>query len=184
MNNNAIGIISAMYSPKSDFGNLLDKRTIATLPFGARYRLIDFSLSMYVNSGIKSVGIIAPFFYRSLIDHVGAGRTWNLDRHIGGLFIMPSTVLGVKDDFSRFVVGDLLSNSRILKENNSDYIVFSDASAVINFDLNELIDAHIKSKSQATFLYSKSVESENHLTFEIDNNSRVSKSIIHKSDSL
>lgn len=59
---------------------LTSKRSMASVPFGARYRLIDFPLSNLVNAGISSVGIITKENYRSLMDHVGSGVYWDLDR--------------------------------------------------------------------------------------------------------
>ena len=59
---------------------LTAKRSMASVPFGARYRLIDFPLSNLVNAGISSVGIITKENYRSLMDHVGSGVYWDLDR--------------------------------------------------------------------------------------------------------
>ena len=73
--------------------NMLKKltanRSMASVPFGARYRIIDFALSNLVNAGANSVGIITKENYRSLMDHVGNGVAWDLDRKSGGLSILP-----------------------------------------------------------------------------------------------
>ena len=74
-----MGIITANYT-SDDLGALTENRTIASLPFGGRYRLIDFPLSNMVNAGIQTVGLVMPYKYRSIIDHVGAGKEWGLDR--------------------------------------------------------------------------------------------------------
>ena len=78
-----IGLIAANFATE-EMGELTDERTIASLPYGGRYRLIDFPLSNMVNSGISTVGIITPYKYRSIIDHIGAGKAWGLDRKNGG----------------------------------------------------------------------------------------------------
>ena len=91
----ALGIISANYNSE-DFGPLTEKRTVATLPFAGRYRLIDFPLSNMVNSGITTVGLITPYYYRSIMDHVGVGKPWGLARKIGGLFVLPGSAVGEK----------------------------------------------------------------------------------------
>lgn len=83
-----IGLISANYG-STEFGALLQNRTLASLPYGGRYRLIDFALSNMANAGITTVGVIAPVNSGSLIDHVGVGNPWNLGRKSGGLFLMP-----------------------------------------------------------------------------------------------
>ena len=75
---------------------LTQKRTMASVPFGGRYRLIDFVLSNMVNSGITNVGVITKLNYQSLMDHLGKGKEWDLDRKIDGLFILPPFGAGQK----------------------------------------------------------------------------------------
>ena len=77
-----IGLISATYSGNG-FGGLTKNRTLSSLPFCGRYRLIDFALSNMVNSGIQTVGVITPYNSGSLIDHIGTGSPWSLDRKSG-----------------------------------------------------------------------------------------------------
>ena len=64
-------------------------RTMASIPFGCRYRLIDFPLSNMVNSGITKIGIITHNNYQSLMDHIGTGKDWDLARRSGGIKILP-----------------------------------------------------------------------------------------------
>ena len=64
-------------------------RTLGSIPFGGRYRLIDFPLSNMVNSGITTVGLMTSNNYRSLIDHIGSGKDWDLARKDGGLILLP-----------------------------------------------------------------------------------------------
>ena len=73
----------------SMLGQLTENRTMASVPFGGRYRLIDFVLSNLINSGIKDVGIITKSNFQSLMDHVGNGKEWDLSRKKGGLTILP-----------------------------------------------------------------------------------------------
>ena len=90
-----IGLISANYG-STEFGALLQNRTLASLPYGGRYRLIDFALSNMANAGITTVGVIAPVNSGSLIDHIGVGNPWSLGRKRGGLFVMPGSVYGMQ----------------------------------------------------------------------------------------
>ena len=71
---------------------LTSKRLMASIPFGGRYRLIDFALSNMVNSGITTVGIVTKNNYQSLIDHLGSGKDWDLARKDGGI------ILAVEDE--------------------------------------------------------------------------------------
>ena len=83
----AMGIIfSNIYD--SSLGELTNQRTMASLPFGGRYRLVDFPLSNMVNSGINTVGLTTPYMYRSIMDHVGVGKAWALSRKEGGMFTL------------------------------------------------------------------------------------------------
>ena len=108
-----IGLISANYG-SSEFGELLENRTLASLPYGGRYRLIDFALSNMANAGITTVGVIAPADSGSLIDHIGVGNPWSLARKRGGLFVMPGSVYGMQKSGSRFLMRDLLKCDRAL----------------------------------------------------------------------
>ena len=80
----AMGIIFAnIYD--SSLGELTNKRTIASLPYGGRYRQIDFTLSNMSNSGIRHIGVITKYNYQSLMNHIGSGQEWDLDLEEGGL---------------------------------------------------------------------------------------------------
>ena len=86
--NDLHGILFA-YRSDSNLGELTRPRNTCSLPFGGRYRLIDFMLSSYVNAGISDVGLIVHESYQSLLDHVGSGKDWDLTRKHGGLRILP-----------------------------------------------------------------------------------------------
>ena len=86
--NDLHGIIFA-YRSDANLGELTRPRNTCSLPFGGRYRLVDFMLSNYVNAGITDVGIIVHQSYQSLLDHVGSGKDWELSRRHGGLRILP-----------------------------------------------------------------------------------------------
>ena len=83
-----MGIIFAL----GDSGNMLEltkKRSSSAIPVGGKYRAVDFPLSNMVNSGIVNIGILTQYNYRSLMDHLGSGKEWDLDRKNDGLFIFP-----------------------------------------------------------------------------------------------
>ena len=150
---NVFGIIFANYTGES-FGELLSKRTIASLPYGGRYRLVDFPLSNMVNSGITTVGLIMPSFYRSLVDHVGSGKEWNLDRKIGGLFILPGTVYGGHNTHESIMLSDLLENHRyIMRRENETYALIASSSKIYNMDYRPMIEQHIASGKSVTFAF-------------------------------
>ena len=84
--NNILGILFANVHDEK-VHELTEVRTLASAPFGGRYRLIDFPLSNMVNSGINKVGVITNNNYQSLLDHLGSGKAWDLSRKREGLYI-------------------------------------------------------------------------------------------------
>ncbi len=149
-----IGLISATYSGNG-FGGLTKNRTLASLPFCGRYRLIDFALSNMVNSGIKTVGVITPYNSGSLIDHIGTGSPWSLDRKSGGLFLMPGSVYGVQTGESRFLMRDMIENRMFLERDDADYVIVTGSSDVYNMSFEPLIKAHQESGKDVTAVYMK-----------------------------
>ena len=149
-----IGLISANYG-SSEFGALLENRTLASLPYGGRYRLIDFALSNMANAGIHTVGVIAPVNSGSLIDHIGVGNPWSLARKKGGLFVMPGSVYGMQRSGSRFLMRDLLKCELLFAKDDADYVIMSGSSDVCNMDYEPIIKAHAASGKPITMVYKK-----------------------------
>ena len=73
---NVMGII---FTNDGNIGELTNKRTMASLPFGGRYRQVDFGLSNLAFAGVRHVGIIARYSYQSLMNHIGDGEEWGLE---------------------------------------------------------------------------------------------------------
>lgn len=147
----AIGLITANYSTKFP-SPLTDSRPAASIPFLGRYRAVDFALSNMVNCGIRTVGMVMPYNYRSLIDHVGSGREWGLARKSGGLFILPGSAFGTSRTGSRFLLRDLAHNKVFLERDNADLVAVSACNWVYNVDFNEIFAAHEASDADITVL--------------------------------
>lgn len=147
----ALGIIFPN-SYDSQVPELVNERLMASIPFAARYRMIDFILSSMVNSGIDNVAVITKKNYNSLMDHLGSGREWDLTRKNGGLLIIPPfsersiNVYGGKIEALSSFVG-------FLKKQKEKYVVFSDANMAVNFDFNDFINKHIQSGADVTAAY-------------------------------
>ena len=146
-----IGIVTCNYSSK-DAESFTADRPIAATPFAGRYRVVDFAMSNLVNYGIRTVGMIMPHNYRSLIDHVGAGKDWDLDRKNGGLFVMPGSAFGTARRGSRFLLRDLIENKAVLTRNTHGYVVLTSANFVYNYDLGKLVDEHLANGADITVL--------------------------------
>lgn len=152
--NRTIGLISTNYSVPG-FGSVTEVRPAASIPFGGRYRLLDFALSNMVNSRIQTVGLVTPYFYRSIMDHVGAGKPWDLSRKEGGLYILPGTVFGFHEENARFLFRDLLHNLEYLRQGDGDYILVSSGTLVANIDYQPMITKHELEGKPVTLLYKK-----------------------------
>ncbi len=152
------GIIFSNLHEKN-IAELTRNRTMASVPYACRYRLIDFTLSNMVNSGIDSIGVITHYNYQSLFNHIGSGKDWDLARRSGGIrFLTPY----MSNSF--FGEGRAIYNSRLeaLKSINyfvsrlsSDYVILSDCDVICNIDLNDMINDHIKNSADITIAVKK-----------------------------
>ena len=150
----AIGLVTCNYTTASK-DDVFSGRPVASMPYLGRYRLVDFALSNMVNAGIRNVGMIMPNNYRSLVDHVGSGKDWDLDRKNGGLFIMPGTAFGTSRTGARFLIRDLVQNREFFTKNNEKYVVLSTANFICNVDVKKLIADHEASGANVTVLVKK-----------------------------
>ena len=149
------------------FANIHDKsipemtriRSMASIPFGCRYRLIDFALSNMVNSNITNVGIITRYNYQSLLDHVGNGKDWDLARRSGGIKILPPYVAAYENNGAGKVyenrLESLLGAENFIHRCGADYIVLSDCDAIMNIDLTQVLEAHVASGAYLTMVTKK-----------------------------
>lgn len=135
---------------------LTNVRTMASVPFGCRYRLIDFPLSNMVNSGITKIGIVAHNNYQSLLDHIGTGKDWDLARRSGGIKILPPFITAYEGASGSHLYNTrleaLLGVTNFIDRCNEDYLVLSDCDGICNIDLSKVIDAHIENNADITIV--------------------------------
>ena len=131
-------------------------RTMASVPFGGRYRLIDFALSNMVNSGITKVGLITHYNYQSLLDHIGTGKDWDLARRSGGIKILPPFITAYDNAASQKLYASrleaLMGARDFIKRCTEDCFVLSDCDIICNIDLDAVIEDHAKSGADVTFV--------------------------------
>ncbi len=150
---NMMGIIfSNIYDEQ--LGEITARRTLASLPFGGRYRLIDFILSGMVNSGISNVGVITKQNYQSLMDHLGSGKEWDLDRKVDGLFILPPFGQGQKSVY-RGKLEALYGTLRFLERSNEEYVLLADANIICTIDFREMLAQHKASGAEISVISKK-----------------------------
>ena len=134
-NTDALGIIFPN-AHDSLVQELVAERTMASVPFGGRYRLIDFVLSSMVNFGISNVSIVVKQNYHSLMDHLGSGREWDLTRKRGGLNLVPPYAeANVK--LYRGRVEALASLVDILEDQKEEVVMWRDPDGACNLYVNE-----------------------------------------------
>ena len=136
---------------------LTQHRTLSAVPFGAKYRLIDFSLSNMVNADISSVGVIMTEQYDSVMHHVQSGAEWDLDRKNGGLRYLPplSSSGSVLDEGSRTQL--LRNNEFYFRQLKEKYLVLCGTGYAGSLNFTELIQAHIDKKADITCLFCNNV---------------------------
>lgn len=152
---NAIGLI---FSNIHDYviPELSRRRAIASIPFGGRYRMIDFELSNMVNSDITKVGVITNYNYQSLMDHIGTGKDWDLARRSGGIKLLPPYINAYDP-----AKGEALYTSRLellkgamsfIERSKEEYVVMTDCDRVCTMDYQKLLDKHIESRADITIV--------------------------------
>lgn len=169
----AIGVIFANMH-EENIPELVRRRTMASVPFGGRYRLIDFQLSNMVNSGITTVGVMTNNNYRSLIDHLGSGKDWDLARKDGGLILLPP-YSDEDDKLYTTRLEALCGLTGFLSRRMEDYVVLCDCEGVAKFDIADIIAYHEEKNADIT-LVSHHGEIENttsYLLLEADNAGKV-----------
>lgn len=171
----AMGIIYTNCEADSLQGLALT-RPIAALPFGGRYRILDFALSSMVNSGIKTIGLVTSQHYRALLDHLGAGKDWFLDRKNGGLFILPGVMHGLAANGHAFCIQDLHHNIEYLRKDQADLVVISRGDQIFNINYKEFMEFQADKRADATLIYQEPAAGaalDEELLLKLDENQKV-----------
>ena len=145
---NVLGLIFANMHD-STINDLTKLRTMGSVPFGARYRLIDFALSNMVNSGINTIGVITKANYQSLLDHLGSGAEWDLARKTGGLHLLPP--------YGHINGGLYRGRLEALRHCDEEYVFISDTDVIANIDLKKIVENHEETGADITVVYAKEV---------------------------
>ncbi len=138
---------------------LTRRRTMASVPFGCRYRLIDFALSNMVNAGISKVGVIVHNNYQSLLDHLGNGKDWDLARRSGGIKILPPFITAYDSQAASQLYTSklqaLMGVMSFIEHSEEEYVVLSDCDCICNIDISDVIKKHEESEADITFVTKK-----------------------------
>ncbi len=177
MGSNLAGLIFANVG-EVNLPELTSKRTMASVPFGGKYRLIDFPLSNMSNSGINNVAVIAKNNFHSLTDHVGSGIAWDLSKRRSGLTIL-SPYKGHSFNHRIEAIYHLSGYFEDLKE---EYILLTNSNCVANIDYQKMFEQHLLTGADMTLMY-KEMEipqkATNPLVLNTDDEGRITKLLVN-----
>ena len=174
MAHSAVGVIFSNINDEN-WSELSRHRTMASVPYGGRYRLIDFTLSNMVNSGITTVGIVTKHNYQSLIDHLGSGKDWDLARKDGGIILLPPYSNETDAPYTTRLEA-LMGITGFLNHRNEDYVVITDCDGIARVDLQSILHFHEENHADITMVYHEETEpaqSSYFMTLEPDETGRV-----------
>ncbi len=129
---------------------LSEKRAKPAVPFGGKYRIIDFTLSNCVNSGIFDVGILTQYRPLSLRDHIGIGRPWDLDRKRGGVELLQPFRGWAETDWYRGTADAVFQNWSRVEERGAEHLLVLSGDHVYRMDYRTIIEAHLSRGADAT----------------------------------
>ncbi len=177
-----LGIVFANIHEEA-LDSLTAMRTMGSVPFCSRFRLIDFPLSNMVDSGIAKIGVVTNANFQSLMDHVGTGKPWDLSRKNDGLYLLPPFSIGSATMWGNRIDA-LYGNMNFLRQSNQTYVLMSDCNHVLSADYNALFNAHEESGADITILGVKGKMPKNIgsvLTFDkIDDDGRITEMSLDK----
>lgn len=148
MGKNLLGLIFSNVNEEK-IPELTEKRTMGSMPFGGKYRLIDFPLSNMSNSGMNNVAIVAKRNFLSLMDHVGSGASWDLSKRRSGLTLLPP----FGNHSYNNIIESLYSIKGFLKNKPEEYVLLTSSDCVINIDYQSVFYKHLKSDADVTLIY-------------------------------
>ena len=125
-------------------------RAKTAIPFGGSYRIIDFPLSNCVHSGIDTIAILAQYSPRSLIDHIGMGKPWDLNRKSGGVYILQPTYYGQIAKWYKGTADAIYQNMDMIMNSNAELVLVLSGDHVYRMDYREMAARHIESGKPVT----------------------------------
>ncbi|MEG6585395.1 glucose-1-phosphate adenylyltransferase subunit GlgD [Dendrosporobacter sp. 1207_IL3150] len=147
-----MGIIN-LYENEELIQEITEHRPLAAVPFAGRYRLIDFTLSSMVNSGIQNVGILLRSKSRSLMDHLRSGKEWDLARKRDGLFILPPAQASSGAVKGNGDIENFYHNLDYIESSRQKYVLISNSHTVCNMNFRKAFQFHENTGADITIVY-------------------------------
>lgn len=131
-------------------GALTKKVAKPAVPFGGKYRIIDFPLSNCVNSGIDTIGVLTQYQPFELNQYIGNGQPWDLDRLNGGVYVLPPYVRGKGGEWYKGTANAIYQNINFIDRFNPEYVLILSGDHIYRMDYSEMLSAHKKNKADCT----------------------------------
>ena len=120
------------------------------VPFGAKYRIIDFPLSNCINSGIDTVGVLTQYQPLVLNEYIGNGQPWDLDRNFGGVHVLSPYQKKAKSAWYEGTANAIYQNLNFIKMYNPDYVLILSGDHIYKMDYSKMLRAHIEKGADCT----------------------------------
>ena len=134
----------------SRLGVLTQNVAKPAVPYGGKYRIIDFPLSNCANSGIDTVGVLTQYQPLELNDYIGSGKTWDLDRLEGGVHVLPPYQKSTGSDWYKGTANAIYQNIGLIERNDPEYVLVLSGAHIYKMDYSKMIKQHKKSGSDCT----------------------------------
>ena len=120
------------------------------VPFGGKYRIIDFSLSNCVNSGIDTVGILTQYQHLELNDYIGNGQPWDLNRNFGGAHVLPPYTTARQNSWYKGTANAIYQNIPFIERYNPEYVLILSGDHIYKMDYSKMLKFHKEKDSECT----------------------------------
>lgn len=179
---NAFCILFSDNNRTCKMGELSAQRTLASIPFGGRFRLVDFMLSSLVAGNVNTIGIVARKKYGSLMDHIGWGKDWDLNRKNGGIKFLTPYIEDADAVIGENKIESLNSVMGFIKSSLPEYCIICDANIVCTLDFEKIMEEHQKVNADITFVYRHMKPCAKDLEVTVDESGRLIDTLYHTSD--
>lgn len=120
------------------------------VPFGGKYRIIDFPISNTINSGIDTIGVLTQYQPFELNQYIGNGQPWDLDRLNGGAFVLPPYQKGKSGEWYKGTANAIYQNINFIDRYSPEYVLILSGDHIYKMDYSEMLDAHKKNRADCT----------------------------------
>ncbi len=146
---NCVGMILAG-GQGSRLGALTKDVAKPAVPFGGKYRIIDFALSNCTHSGIEAVGVLTQYQPLELNTYIGNGVPWDLDRNYGGVYVLPPYVKAEKGEWYKGTANAIYQNISFIEQFNPNYVLIMSGDHIYKMDYAKMLSAHVAAEAEAT----------------------------------